>query len=272
MRQHWFRVGTVDVTTTVLITALATVSIFVYAIDPGLLEPLVFYSNGVAPGQVWRLLTWPLTNVPDIWVVLGIVMFYWFGQGLEQLLGRTRFLHFLVILTLVPAAGDTLFTVLTTHAVASLTTPLAIIGGITFLASGVVVAYAATYPTARAFYDIPFWALAAVMLGLSALQYTGTRSWDYLVFLLLMVLTALIGARSFGLSRLTWIPKLPLPAIVSGDRSRTEERQRRRKTKLRVVRDTEINRLLDKIAAHGIESLTREERHRLDEHSRNRAQ
>ena len=41
----WFKVGDFDVTTTVLVAATCVVSMFVWAIDRSLLEPLVLYAD-----------------------------------------------------------------------------------------------------------------------------------------------------------------------------------------------------------------------------------
>lgn len=256
--ERWFRVGTVDVTTTILITALASLSIFVYAADPALLSYAALYSPLVSGGQLWRLVTWPLVNPPAVMAVVQIVIFWYFGSNLERVLGRIRFLWMVGIVTLIPALGGTLFAVLTGQ-------PLAVLG-IGFLADAIIVAFVAANPMARSFFDIPFWILCAVFLGLDVLQYTGVRAWGNLLFLLLVIAISLLAARSFGISLLTWIPRISLPAVVGGDHSGRQTRKRARAAKLSVVRSNDIDSLLDKIAEHGIGSLTADERRRLDDH------
>src|SRR6476469_7558196 len=82
----WFRIGTVDVTTTVLVAALCVVSFFVYAIDRELLQHLYLVLNdsygigSVKGGQLWRLITWPIANEPDIFVALSIAIFWYLGS------------------------------------------------------------------------------------------------------------------------------------------------------------------------------------------------
>src|ERR1035437_760501 len=139
---HWFRVGTVDVTTTVLISALACLSMFVYAAGPALLTPLVLISTQVTSGQIWRLVTWPMPNPPDFWMsVIPIAIFYYFGRDLERMLGRTKYLWMVLILVTVPAVGDMLFAIGTGQ-------PFAVYG-IAFLEAGLIVAFVVTNPTAR---------------------------------------------------------------------------------------------------------------------------
>jgi hypothetical protein len=265
--QHWFRVGTVDVTTTVLITAVLAVFFILSAIAPAALTPLYLDTHLVLSGQVWRLVTWPLLNVVDasaLFVVIMIAVYWWFGQSLEGLLGRTRYLTFTALVILVPA-----IVLLAVGAGSGKTIAIAE-DGAWFLSSAVMVAYAATYPAARSMFGVPFWIVAAVIVGVNALQLISVRDTFGLLFLLLILAVALIAARSFGLTHVRWIPSVPLPAFMTGHApDRREEKKRRRATHLEVVRTTDINSILDKIAEQGINSLTRDERERLDEHSRN---
>ncbi|MSX56606.1 MAG: hypothetical protein F2772_13865, partial [Actinobacteria bacterium] len=71
-RDGWFRIGTVDVTTTALMVGLGILSIFWYAIDKVTLGKLVFTGVWVRSGDIWRLATWPIANPLDqqgLWVV-----------------------------------------------------------------------------------------------------------------------------------------------------------------------------------------------------------
>ena len=56
----WFRIGALDVTTTVLVALVCSLTIFIWTADPGLLRHLVLFPDKVRGGQIWRLLTWPL--------------------------------------------------------------------------------------------------------------------------------------------------------------------------------------------------------------------
>ena len=99
----WFRVGTFDVGTTILVVALGVVSFFVYAIDQTLLgrlwlvpDRVVLYKGGpveagVRHGQIWRLVTWPLVNEPSLSAVIIMAIFWWFGRDLERAMGRVKF-------------------------------------------------------------------------------------------------------------------------------------------------------------------------------------
>ena len=267
----WFRAGTVDVTTTVLVAALTTASMFVWAVNGALLDPLKLWSDEVRHGQVWRLLTWPLANGPSIYTVLSIAMFYLFGREIERLLGRARYLWFLGILTVVPGLVATAVGI--------------DVAGLFALEFAVFLAFIAVYPTAMGFFRIPLWVFGVVFLAIEVLQLVGARQWDYLLVVLVSAGLALLVARSYGISELEWIPRIPLPGTAAPTRprsraARSPRRERGRReaevvtlypqqpTVRDLVHQADIDNLLDKIPAQGIDSLTPDERRRLDEHSR----
>ena len=283
--EPWFRLGTVDVTTTVLLCGLSVISMFVWAANRRAVELLRLSAFDVRRGQVWRVVTCPIANAPSLSGVLAVVMLYLFGREIERSLGRSRYLWFTGTLVVLPS----LFA-----------TALGLdFGGLFLLETGLFVAFIATYPTAMGFFGIPLWVFGAVFIGIQVLQLTGERQWDWLAVLALIVGLAMLLARSFGLSPLDWIPRIPLPSFVTGETRRSPAsrpgasrpaargpRVGRRKgeatvTPLRpaggkeatpsaadLLRQAEIDVLLDKINEHGIGSLTPEERRRLDDHSR----
>jgi membrane associated rhomboid family serine protease len=275
----WFRIGTIDVTTTILICGLTIISMIVWAISPNAISNLLFDAGEVKNGQVWRIVTWPLATYPDLWAVLGIVIFFIFGREIERMLGRFRFLWFLLFLTLVPAVVATLLDLFVVSRSA----------GISLLIDGVFLVFVLRFPTARSFFNIPLWVIGAVFLGIEVLQLVGLRYWGTLWFLLILLGTAMLAARAMGiLEEIDWLPKIPLPHSLRGEpaaprrgRAPKAGRTRSRRGPAEVIpmrqgqptpddllRQAEIDVLLDKISEHGLDSLTADERRRLDEHSR----
>jgi membrane associated rhomboid family serine protease len=259
----WFRLGQLEVTTTVLVAALAAISFFVYAVSTTALEPLAVIPSKVRGGEVWRVITWPLLNEPTIWALITLAVFWYFGRDLEASLGRTRFLWFLLILTIVGGLVATLFD--------------DVLFGFRFLELGVFVAFAAEHAHARFFFNIPAWIIAAIFIGLDILQLLGQRNFGLLAVELAMVAAALVLSRSMGLaSDAPFVPKLPLPKALSGDK-RPKAKKPKGKGKLTSVpsgggssgftplMQAEMDILLDKIGAGGMESLSSAERKRLDE-------
>jgi membrane associated rhomboid family serine protease len=274
----WFRVGTVDVTTTILICGLTVASMIIWAISPNAIQNLVFDAGEIRNGEVWRIITWPLATYPDIWAVLGVVIFFLFGREIERMLGRFRFLWFLLFVTVVPAVVAMLLNLFVVPRSA----------GISLLIDGVFLVFVLRYPTARSFFNIPLWVFGAVFLGIEVLQLVGLRYWGTLWFLALVLAVALVVARAMGLlEELDWLPKVPLPHSLTGEpRAPRQTRAPKARTRHRrgpaevipmrqgqptpddLLRQAEIDVLLDKISEHGLNSLTPEERRRLDEHSR----
>lgn len=290
----WFKLGNLDVTTTVLVAGLCVLSMVIWAVDQSLLEPFVLNAGDVRRGQLWRLVTWPIVNTPEsIWSILTIAIFWYFGRELEGILGRNRFAWFLGILTVIPA-------------IVAVVVDLDV-WGLEYLELAVLLVFIAEFPEARFFFNIPAWALGAVIVGLQVLVLVGNRDSSGLIFLIMLLATAALAARSFGLaSSLHWVPKLPLPAALSGEsvgyRS-TKSVPRRRGPRKSTGRSSgssgrsrgdrgkvvdgpwsappppgatpdaaaaqlELDRLLDKISAGGLESLSSDEKQRLNELSK----
>ena len=286
--QPWFRVGNVDVTTTVAVVAAGILWFFVWAIEGpsrSISKYLWLISEeaslgSVTEGQIWRLVTWPVVNEPDFWAIILFAVFFMLGNQLENLMGRKPFMWFLLMLAVVPAILVTLLEVLIPDFIG-------IAFGLRFVQIGVLVAFAAQYPTARFWPGIPAWGIAAAIVALDFLQTIGDRN-DYRFALLLStVATSLIGIRSFGhANEVPWIPRIPLPSAITGQgapsRPARSPRSRRQRSKgrgnLSAVPtpppsqphpdDHEIDALLDQVAERGLDSLSKEQRKRLEDHSK----
>ncbi len=271
----WFRVGNLDVTTTVLVVGTAALAMVLWAVSPSLVAQLVLFPDLVLNGQLWRLVTWPLATAPDLFVVIGLFFFYMIGRELERLLGRNRFMYFLGLITVIPAV---------------------VAVGLNIGAAGMsevslpcFVGLAIIYPQARSFFNIPLWVIAAVFVGIRVLGLAGNRDAEGLIFLTVSLATGLLTLKAFGLlEEVSWLPKLNMPKRTSAPKRPSKGRGKSRgKGKLKAVpnpvptayrppasrpgdglRQAELDVLLDKIAEHGIGSLTPEERRQLDEASK----
>lgn len=294
----WFRVGTVDVTTTVAVVAAGVISMFIWAAEGvrgTIFKTLWLLSDDLADligtgsvldGQIWRLVTWPIPNEPDFWTVLLFVFFYIFGNQVERIMGRKPFLWFLITVTVLPAV---LLTVL--DAAAGLEGGAA---GLRFLQLGVITAWASQYPQARFFGVIPAPVGVGIIILLDVLQAVGNRDNYSLILVLATVVVSLVTFRSFGhASDVPQIPKVPLPAFMTGQaapraaRSKAPKtrRPRRGRGNLRSVpppasggggakyrsssaADHDMDALLDRVAEAGYDSLSDDEKRRLQEHSK----
>ncbi len=281
----WFRIGDFDVNTTTLVTGLGVLSMFVWAIEGAggpIFEFLSLNTDKIGRGQIWRLITWPIPNVPDIWTLLLLVIFYLLGSQLEQAMGNKRlFAYMLGAMTVIPAFVVTLFAWLSGSGLA--------FSGLRYLELGILCAFAARWPKAPFFFGIPAWVLAAVIVGIESLQAIGTRGSAAMLLLLAVVGVALVTIRSMGFAdESPWIPKVPLPASMGGtptprggpNMSRpAKKRPSKGRGKLRSVppppspiqndlNDMEIDALLDQVANDGLDSLTKDQRKALEQHSK----
>jgi hypothetical protein len=266
----WFRLGSVDVTTTVLVVVMAIVSFVVWALEPPgkpIQSALLLNPDSFLHGQVWRVVTWPIAypNGMGIFDIIAVAIFWYFGTEIEGLLGKKRMAWFLGLVTV----GLGLLWV----AVVEIGIRFGLLFSLNQLELMVLLVFIAEYPRRRFFFNIPGWVIGVVIVGISVLGYIGTRDWLLLVNLLLgLALTAII-ARSLGLmAELTWVPNLAIRR-----KPKKPKRSRRGGGEGTVVtgpwqptptppvsRDqAELDALLDKIHASGMDSLTDQEREQL---------
>jgi membrane associated rhomboid family serine protease len=266
----WFRVGQVEVTTTVFVTALGALSMFVYAASPALLEPLILLTSLVRGGEIWRVVTWPIANAPSLSSVITLAVFWYFGRSLEELFGRVRFTRFLIALAVIPAV---LLVILS-----FLSPSLEVFAvGLRLVELGVFVSFVAERPNTPFFFGIKAWIIAAVFVGIDVLQLLGQRGWGSLLLLFFILATSLLLTRAYGYAaEQTWIPKIGLPTAKTKKprvaKGSPVVRGPWGEAGLPVVNDmasqAEMDRLLDKIAASGMDSLTADEKRRLKAHSK----
>ncbi|MGB8859813.1 MAG: rhomboid family intramembrane serine protease [Ilumatobacteraceae bacterium] len=270
-RDGWFRVGTVDVTTTALLVALGVVSMFVYAIGgaAGPIFDMYFIAPFVRDGEIWRLVTWPIANPPTrIWVVLTLAFFWFVGHRIEDTVGRVRFTIMLGLMTVLPATAVSLF---------DFTAATGQAYGLSILAIALLVVYAFDSPHAVWFFNIPLWVLASVFVLLDVLQYLGNRFFGALLVELGAILVGAVTARQYGmLEDLQFIPRF------AGKGRKAPRASRRVGSGAKVVAgpwtgsdsahsmadQLELDGLLDKISAQGMDSLSRGEKARLNELSK----
>ena len=201
----WFRVSRYDVTTVDIMTTLAVFSMFLWAASPRLFDKLTFEASQVRGGEVWRLVTWPIAEVPGICALISIAFFWSFGQQIEGLFGRSKFITWVLAVALTPSIALTLLGLVNNDF--DFTSFQFGLGPL-FLAG--IWVYAATYPNVRWFDVVPLWAVAAVFSLLQLLQLTGSRATGGILFLLISIAAALSAGRSLGFATAWPIPHVPL--------------------------------------------------------------
>jgi hypothetical protein len=265
----WFRLGSLEVTTTLLVVGLAIVSFIEWAFE-GSFGPvqtnLWLDPDAVVSGKVWTLVTWPIAYPGGIGLfdIIALVILWYFGTEIERQLGKKRMAWFLGLIT----AGLGLLWV----AVVELSSLYGQLSSVNQIELMVLLVFIGEYPGRRFFFNIPGWVLGLVFIAVTVLGYVGARDWLLLLnFAFGLVLTALI-ARSMGLLaewrgvpqvRVRRTPKPPRqrrgssgPTVVQGPWQPPGAQP--------VSRDqAALDALLDKISASGMDSLTDHEREQL---------
>jgi hypothetical protein len=276
-RDGWFRIGSIDMTTTALLVAAGILSMFWYAIDSASLANLAFSGYLVRHGDVWRVVTWPVVNPPnDIFVVLTLWFFWFVGHSIEDRIGKSRFVTYMFAVVVAPS----IIVALLGFAPSALTFGFGTVG------IALLVVFALDNPGAQFFFGIPAWVIAAVYVGIEVLRNVGDRAWEQLTLELMMIVVALFAARQYGmLADLHAIPKLTGNGKSGGGSSRPAARPKPKskgKGKGELLDgpwpspiphhspadEAELNHLLDKISAHGIDALNRDEKQRLNDLSK----
>ena len=296
----WFRIGSLDVTTTVFAIGLNVAVMVVYAIDKASLFRLVMFRPLVTKGEVWRLFTWPFATVPTLNAAFMLGFFWFVGRDLEGQFGRLRFAKFL-----------------TTIAVVVLLLALALdepLVGFRLIVTAAFIAYIAENPRRPFFFGIPAWILGAVYVGIDVLQYAGDRQTKLIILLFGAIGTALVLLRGYGWgSEVPWVPRVQIPPLLGGPvRPGASPNRSAKSTKANVakapkkkrratggatvvtgplgergtatatdaagtgprlprtgpVTQADVDLVLDKIAASGLASLTEDERDVLEHASR----
>ena len=260
----WFRVGAVEIGSAALLALMCIVSVFIYALEPvdkPILTRLMLEPSRVKSGQVWRVVSWPLANGLDqqvLWVLVAVAVLWYFGSRLESQVGRTRMAWYLSAIIVIPGIVGT-----------ALDLPQA---GVHTVQLVVLLTFIAQYPNVRFFFGIPAWVLGAVYVAAEVLQLSGDRAGRRLLFFVVSLLVGALAARAVGmLEEFSWIPKIAVP-----HRNRQPRRSRRPAVvvgpwggQTSVSADqSELDDLLDKISATGMDSLSKSEKQRLNDLSK----
>lgn len=279
-RDGWTRAGNLDLTTTTILVIAGVASMFVWAISKSAVLNLTFRPTLVRNGEIWRLATWPIVNPPtEFWVLITLAFFWFIGHAVEGLVGRNRYLGLVVAVTIVPAIFITLLPGLSFSTIPEF--------GLGLLASVMFVIFAVQYPSQPFFFGIPAWVLALVFVGIDVLRYTGDRLWGTLLMMLTAIALGVVIVRQWGYAeRLEFIPRVSPRHPATQRKRKPTKRQRGGAGSNKVVdgpwgspassesgpdkvaAQHELDQLLDKISASGLESLTSDEKRRLNELSK----
>lgn len=256
----WLRLGRLEVGTTMLVTLTVVASWLAWVILPQLPELLFLNTEALAGGQLWRALSWPWANSLGLWPVLNLFMFWYFGTDLEAGIGRDRMAWLLLgIWGSLTTSAILIGLVLSGQALAG-------IGLVQFV---VLLVWIAENPHRRFIFGIPAWVLGVVLLAIQLLGMLASRDMGGLLSLVLSLAGVAVVSRRVGLlTAYPWLPGgraagRPRTSRVSTRRSGPAPARTSRKDRRRVGDAERLDELLDLISAHGIDSLTPEQRREL---------
>ena len=259
----WFRIGSLQVTTTVFVALLGAVGMIAGTVSSALLSSAALVPDQLFAGEVWRLVTWPWIDRLSFWGILSLLLFWYFGKMLEEELGRNTMASFLFGLWGILTAS---------HVVAGLLLPgLTILVGLGMIQTLLILLFIMEQPNRPFFFGIPAWAIGAILIGLQIVGLAATSNIGGLVALLLSLGGTAIWARRHGL--LTSFPGLrtgprPRPKPKKAPSKPSNRAASRRKVEL--DDEQRLDQLLDKINATGMDSLSSKERDELQRISERR--
>ena len=264
----WFRLGRLDVTSTVLLVFIGALGVVASAFAPVLAEGGIFEPRLVLQGHVWRAFTWPFVDRISLWSILTLALLWYFGRDLENQIGRRPMMSLYIALwAILTAVGFVIGLALGGGAMAGLR-------NIQFI---ILLLWILENPSRPFFFGIRAWVIGAVLVALQVLSYIAARDWAGLISLLITFAVVALVARRFGLlSDLSWLPRRrrSRPAHSQGGGVRTPQaaaprgpRASRAEQKAAARRQSDAERmdaLLEKISEQGIHSLTPAERKELE--------
>jgi len=225
-----------------------------------------FSLEGGVLHEVWRWVTYPFVNHKigslGSWLFT-LVAFFVFGRLAEQGIGSRKFAVMLIITTLVGAA---VYAMMSSSSVTHLT-------GASGLAMAVLVAMAMMYPEQKVQLLIPpvpvkLKTLVFGLIGLLVVMAIAQRA-DPAVSLAHL---SGVGVSFLSMKNLHWLDLgkelgAKKPVKRSAPKKRVARKEVKRGMKARTTlnmsvskRETEVNRILDKVSAEGIGNLTEDER------------
>lgn len=240
-------------------------------------ELLAFSTSDVlANYHIWQILTYILVATPSLWFLLEMAMLWFFGTEVEKAIGRRAFLQLYALLIFLPPFAFLIPAVFGSHS--------SLFGAdspnfCTFLA------FAAIYPGAQMLFGITAKWFAIGLFALNSLQLIYLSSWNELSAFWLNVATVILFLQKLhvqGLSEyFSWLQSILPPQNPRQKPSNpTPIHPQKPSIQLPLKKDkpvqnntlsdieadpiASIDHILDKIARHGLNSLTPAERERLN--------
>jgi membrane associated rhomboid family serine protease len=210
-------------------------------------------------GQVWRLLSYisfdPMFFArTSLWFPFNMLVLYFCGREVEQLVGRRSYLAVYAALILVPSILLSLLGLATGSAFEYMTSADAVFG--------VFIAFATIYPGAMPsmWFSVPVWVIAVLLLAIFTFLDLVNHAWTSMFMLWSCSAVGYLGMRLVGAGRgLRW-----LTDWIENRRAERLARQHNIKVLSERKSAESLDAILDKISRQGVNSLTPSERAALE--------
>jgi len=232
---------------------IAFLGLEVMMADLGLSTALVWH------GQVWRLVSYVFFDPgffarTSLWFPWNMLVLFFCGREVEQLVGRKSYLGLYAALIVVPSLLLCVLGLALGQDLGYLTSADAVFG--------VFIAFATVYPGAMPsmWITLPVWVIAWILLGLSTFLDFVNHAWVSMFMIWSASAVGYLGMRWVGAGRgLNWLT----------DWLETRRADRlARKHQIRVLTERKsaesLDAILDKISQHGVNSLSASERAALE--------
>ncbi|MEM8739037.1 MAG: rhomboid family intramembrane serine protease, partial [Planctomycetota bacterium] len=227
------------------------------------LEPVSYFSvdTAVFGGQVWRVFTYQFIHAGFLHILFNMIGLFFFGPLLEQWWGGKRFLAFYLLCGVSGAVVAALLGAIPGLGIFPVDARLVGASGAIF---GILAGCAVLFPHQRVqllFPPIPMSmrTMALVFLGISALGViAGSANAGGDAAHLGGALLGFVLAKKANW--LHWADRVSPASVKAGVSEGRKQKQREREQNL----DAEVDRILAKVAEHGLQSLTNKEKKTLN--------
>lgn len=218
-----------------------------------------FVTNWEGLKRFWTLATFPFIHdirLESLFFVIEILIFLWLGREVEGFVGRKAFALMYVSLVIAPAL--LLVALYPWTNLGSL-----VLQGSRSIHFGVFIAFVTIYPNVQFFFGLIAKWLAAIFLTVYSLFYMAQMNWPGLIYLWACAGTGFFAMRACGVgTEFNFAQKIASWQEERKEKRRVEAQERARREEEAL--NQSVDGILDKIAEHGINSLTEQERSALE--------
>lgn len=206
-----FHIGQIPVRLITLLIALHTgvmvaTSLLLASGRASWINLLLYSSDAVWHGQVWRLVTYAFVSLPSIWFALEMLMLYYFGRAVEGALG-VKFFSLLYVGLIFLGSGFL--------QLLSLTGASQEMSGAQAVNFAIFAAFVAIVPGAQFFFGLAARWMLLILLALSSLQLLAGHQFSAMLLFITESVGAVLFMKWRGFHELFWgLPSFSLFKIM----------------------------------------------------------